>query len=88
MTDIMFYIPTDETIEKVVIMRDTVEKKLAPMITYNENRQPLARKLRFLVCGSYLDFYRLQSKEIFIDRILYIRRGYLTILFGGISQVG
>lgn len=44
MTDIMFDIPADETIEKVIITRDTVEKKLAPIITYNENRQPLARK--------------------------------------------
>ena len=44
MTDIMFDIPADETIEKVIITRDTVEKKLAPMIIYNENRQPLTRK--------------------------------------------
>ncbi len=46
MMDIMFDIPSDETIEKVVITRDTVEKKLAPQIIYNENRQPIIRKTK------------------------------------------
>ena len=41
---------------------------------------------RFLVCGSYLTFYRPQDSKIFIDRILYSRRNYLTILFGDTSQ--
>ncbi|MCL2699857.1 MAG: ATP-dependent Clp protease ATP-binding subunit ClpX [Defluviitaleaceae bacterium] len=46
MMDIMFDIPADHTVEKVIITRDTVEKKLAPCIVYNENRQPLARKYK------------------------------------------
>jgi plasmid stabilization system protein ParE len=41
---------------------------------------------RLLVCNSYLAFYHLQGKEVFIDRILHARRDYITILFGEIPQ--
>ncbi len=37
---------------------------------------------RFLVCGNYLMFYRIEGKDVFIDRVLYGRRDYLRILFG------
>ena len=37
---------------------------------------------RFLVCGNYLAFYRVEGNDVFIDRILYGRRDYLRILFG------
>ena len=36
---------------------------------------------RFLVCGSYMVFYRITRENIFIDRILYGRRDYLRVLF-------
>lgn len=36
---------------------------------------------RFLVCGSYLAFYRVSGNNVYIDRILYGRRDYLHILF-------
>jgi plasmid stabilization system protein ParE len=41
---------------------------------------------RFLVCGNYLTFYRVKGKDVYIDRILYGRRDYLRILFGGPSE--
>ncbi len=44
MTNIMFEIPSNNTIEKVIINKDTVENKAMPEIIYNENRQPLVRK--------------------------------------------
>ena len=37
---------------------------------------------RFLVCGNYLAFYRLIGDYVFIDRILYGKRDYISILFG------
>lgn len=37
---------------------------------------------RYLVCGSYLIFYHLSENTVQIDRILYGRRDYLSILFG------
>ncbi len=46
MTEIMYDIPSDETIEKVVINKDTVFKKTKPQIIYNENRQPIARRAK------------------------------------------
>jgi len=41
---------------------------------------------RFLVCGKYLAFYRAQENEVFIDRILYGKRDYLTVLFGDLTK--
>ena len=41
---------------------------------------------RFLVTGSYLTFYRVSGAEIYIDRILYGRRDYLSCLFGDTSK--
>jgi plasmid stabilization system protein ParE len=41
---------------------------------------------RFLVCGNYLVFYRVNGVEVNIDRILYGRRDYLRILFGNLSE--
>ena len=41
---------------------------------------------RFLICGSYLAFYRLQENDVFVDRILYGKRDYIVILFGDLTQ--
>ena len=37
---------------------------------------------RYLVCGSYMAFYHVHNEEVMVDRILYGRRDYLSILFG------
>lgn len=37
---------------------------------------------RYLVCGSYLVFYRIDGQDVYVDRILYGRRDYLRILLG------
>ena len=37
---------------------------------------------RYLVCGSYMAFYHVHNEEVIVDRILYGRRDYLSILFG------
>ena len=36
---------------------------------------------RYLVCGNYLIFYHLSENAAHIDRVLYGRRDYLSILF-------
>jgi len=41
MTDIMYEIPSDHTIEKCIITEDTVKNKTGPVFVYNENRQDL-----------------------------------------------
>lgn len=40
---------------------------------------------RFLVSGSYLVFYRVTGRNVYIDRILYGRRDYLRVLLGDAS---
>ena len=35
---------------------------------------------RFLVSGSYLIFYRVMGSDVYVDRILYGRRDYLSVL--------
>lgn len=37
---------------------------------------------RFLVCGNYTAFYRVEAQTIYIVRILYGRRNFMQILFG------
>ncbi len=37
---------------------------------------------RFLVCGNYLIFYRLERQDVYIVRVLYGRRDYMKLLFG------
>jgi addiction module RelE/StbE family toxin len=41
---------------------------------------------RFLGCGGYLAFYRSLEGEVFIDRILYGKRDYISVLFGDLPQ--
>lgn len=37
---------------------------------------------RYLVSGSYIIFYRSKEKTVYVDRILFGKRDYLSILFG------
>ena len=37
---------------------------------------------RFLVSGNYMIFYRVNERNIYVDRILYGRRDYMRVLFG------
>ena len=36
---------------------------------------------RYLVCGNYMVFYHISNDAVRIDRVLYGRRDYLSILF-------
>ena len=37
---------------------------------------------RYLVCGNYTAFYRVENDTVFIVRVLYGRRDFMRILFG------
>jgi len=41
---------------------------------------------RYLLSGSYMVFYRVTGRDVFIDRVLYGRRDYLRILFGDMDE--
>ena len=44
MTQVMYDVPSDNTVEKCVVTEDTIKKKAPPQLIHNENRQPIARK--------------------------------------------
>ncbi|MCL2248196.1 MAG: type II toxin-antitoxin system RelE/ParE family toxin [Oscillospiraceae bacterium] len=37
---------------------------------------------RFLVSGKYIVFYRIDGNDIYIIRVIYARRDYISLLFG------
>ena len=41
---------------------------------------------RFLVSVNYMVFYRVNGRDVFIDRVLYGRRDYLRVLFRDMSM--
>ena len=41
---------------------------------------------RFLVCGIYIVFYRMMGIDVHIDRVLYGRRNYISILFATLQN--
>jgi plasmid stabilization system protein ParE len=41
---------------------------------------------RYLLCGNYLVFYRVDQMNVFVDRVLYGRRDYARILFGDLLE--
>ena len=46
MTQIMYDVPSDNTVEKCIITKDTVEKKSSPELIINEDRKPITRKTK------------------------------------------
>ncbi len=38
---------------------------------------------RYLICGNYMVFYHISDSSVFVDRVLYGRRNYLSLLLGG-----
>jgi len=41
---------------------------------------------RFLGCGNYLAFYRIDGDNIYIGRVIHGRRNYIAMLFGELEQ--
>ena len=67
---------------------DNIEKlrEFSKMGTPLSSVTEIESDYRFLICGNYLVFYRVNGTEVSIDRILYGRRDYLRILFGNPSE--
>jgi plasmid stabilization system protein ParE len=65
-----------------------ITKAMRRLIDFPDGGVPLSsvtdipNNYRFLVCGSYLVFYRHESGNVYIIRVLYGRRDYMKILFG------
>ena len=69
------------TIEKIV-------KRISQLADFPELGAPLSSIIdlevpyRFLVCGNYIAFYKTDTDNVYIIRVLYGKRNYMQILFG------
>ena len=43
LSETMFEIPSDETVETVTITKDVIEKKAKPIVTHNPDREKLVK---------------------------------------------
>lgn len=70
---------------------DKITKRIRTLEKFAEIGTPLSSVIdidtdyRFLVCGNYLAFYRAEGNQIYIDRVLYGKRDYISILFGDLE---
>jgi len=47
---------------------------------------PFQSDYRFLVCGKYIAFYLYEQNIVFVDRILYGKRDFVSVLFEELQQ--
>lgn len=66
-----------------------IMKRIRQLIEVPEIGAPLSSVVdietdyRFLVCGKYLVFYRIEDENVFVSRVFYGKRDYLKLLFSG-----
>lgn len=56
-------------------------KNFAEMGTPLSSIEDIGTDYRFLVSGNYMVFYRVQGNDVYIDRVLYGRSDYMSVLF-------
>ena len=56
-------------------------KNFAEMGTPLSSIADIGTDYRFLVSGNYMVFYRVQGNDVYIDRVLYGRSDYMSVLF-------
>ena len=56
-------------------------KNFAEMGTPLSSSADIGTDYRFLVSGNYMVFYRVQGNDVYIDRVLYGRSDYMSVLF-------
>ena len=56
-------------------------KSFATMGTPLSSIADVSSEYRYLVSGNYMVFYRVQDSDVYIDRVLYGRSNYMSILF-------
>ena len=83
-----FYLDEYQNVDAAVKIIDSITDDIDQLANFPELGPPLSSiadvesNYRFLVTGNYLSFYRIDDTDISIDRILYGRRDYLSILIG------
>ena len=75
---------TRSAAERVI---DRIMNAVDPLKNFSEMGTPLSSiadvgtDYRFLVSGNYMVFYRVQGNDVYIDRVLYGRSDYMSVLF-------
>ena len=81
---------TDELCSKQSAINtiDKIMKRIRQLADFSEIDVPLSSIInlevpyRFLGCGNYTAFYKVEGDEVHIIRVLYGRRNFMQILFG------
>lgn len=87
-----FYLDEYQNMDAAVKTIDKITEDIDQLADFPELGPPLssiadvASNYRFLVSGNYLSFYRIDGFDIRIDRVLYGRRDYLSILIGDMAE--
>ena len=74
--------------ESAVRTVGNITKRIRQLTDFSESGAPLSWIINlevpycFLVCGNYTAFYKVESDEVHIIRVLYGRRNFMQILFG------
>lgn len=91
--EIKEYISEDLSNEKAAINTITkIMKNIRVLADFPESGPSLSSiidfptKYRFLVCGNYNAFYRVEDNTVYIIRVLYCRRNFMQILFGSVQD--
>ena len=75
---------TRSAAERVI---DRIMDVVVPLKNFAEMGTPLSSiadvgtDYRFLVSGNYMVFYHVQGSDVYIDRVLYGRSDYMSVLF-------
>ena len=73
-------------------MIDRIMDAVDPLKNFEEMGTPLSSiadvgtDYRFLVSGNYMVFYRVQGSDVYIDRVLYGRSDYMSVLVKGLQR--
>ena len=80
---------TDELLNETAANKtvSNIIEKVHMLVSFSEIGAPLSSivdietNYRYLLCGSYIAFYRYEDDTVFIDRVLYARCNFMQILF-------
>ena len=61
-------------------------KNFAELGTPLSSITDVSSEYRYLVSGNYMVFYRVQGSDVYIDRVLYGRSNYMSILFNDLLR--
>ena len=81
---IVLELPNRSAAERVIdCIMDVVDplKKFAEMGTPLSSIADVGTDYRFVVSGNYMVFYHVQGSDVYIDRVLYGRSDYMSVLF-------